>query len=405
MKIKIPIALLFFFCTGLFAQVEQHDVTVTNVMVPVRVFDNDTFIDNLKIEDFEIYEDGIPQKIEALYLASKGHIAREEEYREFSPKTSRSFYLIFQLLDYHPKLEQVIDHLFENVIVPGDSLSIQTPLKNYSLTSQALETKSKKVIAGELKKILRKDIQIGSTEYNSLVRDLSRLVRAIQSSAGFGGRADPMQGDQTDSQFGIEFLLPRYRDSLSKLDTLRGVDEKRFLGFASQLRNRGGQKNVFFFYQREFRPEIAPAVLNQMESAFQDRPEILGAIQELYMFYRRDVKMDIERLTQAFSDSGMTFNFMFMSKDPKYISGIRMKEQSEDVFAILSDAAQATGGVVDTSQAPDFAFKEAVKATDSYYILYYSPQNYRSDQTYKTIEVKLKGKEYKLKYRTGYYAR
>jgi VWFA-related protein len=398
-------SVLLFLCTGLSAQVEQHEVTVTNIMVPVRVFDGDVFVDDLKIEDFEIYEDGVLQKIEALYLTKKDHISREEEYKEFSPSTSRSFFLIFQLLEYHPKLAGVIDFFFENVIIPGDTLSVQTPMKNYSLTPQALQTKSPKVIADELKKILRKDIQAGSSEYNSLVRDLTRLVRSIQSAAGFRERSDPMTGDQTDSQFGVEFLLPRYRESLSKLDNLRVADEKKFLTFASQLKNREGQKNVFFIYQREFRPEIAPVVLNHMETQFQDRPEILGAIQELYMFYSRDVKMDVERLCRAFSDSGMTFNFIFMNKEPRYISGIRMNEQSEDVFEALSNAAAATGGVVDTSRNPDYAFKSAINSTESYYILYYSPKEYQRDGTFKNIEVRVKNKNYKLKYRTGYYAR
>jgi VWFA-related protein len=407
-KKTVSCTALFFLCIALFAQVEQHDVTVTNIMVPVRVFDGDEFIDSLKIENFELFEDGVPQNIEALYLAKKDRISREEEYKEFFPATNRSFYLIFQLTDYHPKLEGVIDFFFESVIVPGDTLTIQTPIKNYTLSQNALKTRSKKAVAAELKKILRKDIQVGSTEYNSLIRDLSRLVRAIQSSAGFGSRASATGGfetDQTDDQFGIEFLLPRYRNSLNKLDNLRVADEKKFLAFASHLKDREGQKNVFFFYQREFRPEIAPVVLNQMEAAYQDRPEVLGAIQELYMFYNRDLKMDLDRLTQAFSDSGMLFHFIFMSKDKKYISGIHMNEQSEDVFKALSNAAKATGGFMDSSHNPEIAFRNVINATEYYYILYYSPIDYRADGAFKNIEVRVKEKNYKLNYRTGYYAK
>lgn len=408
MKKTAIFSFLLILSLGAFAQQEQHEVTVTNVMVPVRVFDGNTFIDDLKIEDFEVYENGVLQKIEALYLANKDHISREEEVTEFSPATQRTFLLIFQLLDYHPKLEEVIDHFFQNIIVPGDTLSIQTPLKNYSLSPQALQTKSKDVISKELNKILRKDISTGSTEYNALLRDLTRLVRSIQSAAGFGDRSNAtadFESDQTDSQFGIEYLLPRYRDALSKLDDLRVVDEKRFLGFASQLKVREGQKNVIFFYQREFRPEIAPAVLSQMEAQYHDNMEVMGALQELYMFYSRDARMNMERLKQAFSDSGMIFNFIFMNKDPQYISGIRMNEQSEDIFEALTEAAHATGGTVDTSQNPDVAFKNAMNATETYYILYYSPVNYTADGTFKTIEVKLKNKDFNLKYRSGYYAK
>ncbi len=47
----------------LFAQEIQEKAVAINIEVPVRVFKGKTFIDNLTIDDFEIYEDGILQKI------------------------------------------------------------------------------------------------------------------------------------------------------------------------------------------------------------------------------------------------------------------------------------------------------------------------------------------------------
>ena len=46
-----------------FAQEIQHDAIAINIEVPVRVFKGKTFIDNLSIDDFEIYEEGVLQKI------------------------------------------------------------------------------------------------------------------------------------------------------------------------------------------------------------------------------------------------------------------------------------------------------------------------------------------------------
>ena len=51
---------------ALFAQEIQHDAIAINIEVPVRVFKGRTFIDNLTIDDFEIYEDGILQNTEAM---------------------------------------------------------------------------------------------------------------------------------------------------------------------------------------------------------------------------------------------------------------------------------------------------------------------------------------------------
>jgi hypothetical protein len=45
------------------AQELQHKTGAVNIEVPVRVFKGGTFIDNLTIEDFEVYEDGFLQNI------------------------------------------------------------------------------------------------------------------------------------------------------------------------------------------------------------------------------------------------------------------------------------------------------------------------------------------------------
>jgi VWFA-related protein len=388
---------------NLFPQAEQHKIIITNIIVPVTVLDGNRFVDDLTIDDFELYEDGKLQKIQALYLTNKAKIIRTEADQDFMPLLSRNFYLFFQALEYNPKINEAIDYFFSNVMLPGDTLSVMTPVKNYSLSSQALQSKSKEVLAKELKGIIRKDIQIGASNYNSLLRDLKRLVRGISSAGGQRSISDVETGSSS-SQFGIEFLLPRYKDTLSIMDNLRVVDEKKFLLFASRLKRLGSQKIVFFFYQREFRPEIHPSVLSRLTSMYQDDPNILGQVQDLFQMYNRAIKMNTERITQAFSDSSIQFNFIFMSKNQENISGVYMREQSEDVFDVFSEMANATGGTVDTSQNPAAGFINTAGKFESHYLLYYSPENYREDGQFKTIQLKVKDKNYKINHRIGYYA-
>lgn len=65
--------LLFILC--LFLPLTSQDIQkksqVINIEIPVRVFLGTTFIDNLILADFEIYEEGILQDIEAVYLVKK----------------------------------------------------------------------------------------------------------------------------------------------------------------------------------------------------------------------------------------------------------------------------------------------------------------------------------------------
>lgn len=387
--------------SSLYPQVEQHEVTVTSVAVPVRVFANDTFVDNLKITDFEIYEEGVLQDIDALYLTKENRIAREEEYKEYYPDTSRHFYMIFQITDYNPKFSETIDHLFKNVLLPGDSLEIMTPVSTYTLSPQAWESKPRDMLSQELQGLVRKDAKMGAAAYRSLMQDLKRLVRALSGTGQASGFGD---SGATTSGFSLEFLLPRYRQTLEKMETLRLVDESRFVGFASKLKRIQGQKNVFFFYQREFRPEIQPRIVSMYMSAYQDQPGILGDLQDLMNFYRRDSRVNAEVIQRAYADCSVFFNFIFMNKEPEHVSGIYMREQSEDLFELLSQIANSSGGVIDTAHDPSIAFKNGLVKANAFYILYYTPKNYQKDGAFKSIEVKLKEKNYKLAYRKGYYS-
>lgn len=400
MKKFIFLLALLLTVLNLSSQLEQQEVTVINIAVSTRVFDGNKFVGNLKIEDFELFEDGIPQKIEALYLTNKTHISKAEEYKKFAPQVSRSFYLLFQLLDYNPKLAEAFDYLFEEVLLPEDNLIIMTPVKTYSMPKQALKKFSKEQLSKEMQSIVRKDITIGSSQYKSIMRDLKRIVRGI-SGHRFMTDSESIGGEFSS----LSLSLPRYRQALLDMEKLRVVDEKWLLMFAQQLKRIEGQKNVFFFYQREFRPEISPANLSRLISMNQDNPGVLGDLQDLFQLYHRYTSHDVDKINQAFADVSLSFNFLFISKESEHISGIYMREQSEDVFKTFSEAANATGGIVNSSQNPSFAFKKALEASESYYLLYYFPKDYKKDGKFKNIEVKVKNKDYKITYRQGYYAK
>lgn len=97
------------------AQELQHDAVAINVEVPVRVFRGNRFLDHLTIDDFEVFEDGAVQKIEAVYLVKKTEITREdtamqkeEAQNKFAPQIARNFVLIFEVTDYLPKIKEAI---------------------------------------------------------------------------------------------------------------------------------------------------------------------------------------------------------------------------------------------------------------------------------------------------------
>ena len=109
-------------CTALFGlllfsqqQILIEESLVVNIEVPVRVFKDSDFVDNLSIKDFEVYENGVRQKIEAVYFIKKDIIQRKDEKKKFSPQTERTFYLFFELTEYDPRINEAVEYFIQNV--------------------------------------------------------------------------------------------------------------------------------------------------------------------------------------------------------------------------------------------------------------------------------------------------
>ncbi|MFH1935432.1 MAG: hypothetical protein ABIN18_28155 [Pseudomonadota bacterium] len=392
-------------------QILQEKSLVLNIEVPIRVFDGDEFVDNLTIKDIELFEDGIPQRIEALYLINQDLVKRKEEKKIFAPKTERTFYLFFEVTKYNPKMGEAIDYFIENVLLPNDNLFAVTPLKTYRLKDKGIEIKPRKDIADELKGYLKKDTHIGSIEYTSAVSDIKDVAKAI---AGYLS-GDSLRLDSGSTQ--IEIVKDRgvsnlpemitfYRISLEKLETLRKLDEMKLMEFAEYLKERGGQKYVFMFYQREFVPQIDPKILVPVLSAFQnvegmDLSQNLIDIEDLRF---RAPEIDFKKVQQAYADASTSIHFLFITTPREMIPGVYFAERSTDIFATFAEISKASGGMMDSSANPNYLLNKAIDASENYYLLYYTPKNYRADGKFRRIDVKVKGWKYRILHRAGYIA-
>ena len=370
------------------------------VPIVVRVFEGNRFVPDLSLKDFAIEESDLPVSSEALFLVRKSTIERRDGRADIQPDLSRRIVLLFQLTEYDNKISGALEFLFLKELLPTDTLEIQTPMHNYKLTAAALAAKPRDVLARELSGILRKDIIEGGMAYNSALRDLKRSVRQI-GRVGRTGLSDT-EGEIDDGT-SLEQQLMQYGEHLQQMESLRMVDENKLVSFAEGMKSLSGQKLVFFVYQREFRPEISPQTQDILVLNNQDRPDILAAVETLFSSYRRPINLNREPIIKAFADSGMSFNFLYMNREPERISGINMREQSEDVYKALSDAAEATGGVTDTSQNAAVSLASALTATESSYILYYTTSTAAPPGTFINLKVSVKGKDYRVVHRAGYF--
>jgi VWFA-related protein len=369
----LGVLLLILFSSG---QEIKEEAIAINIEVPVRVFDGDEFVDNLSIKDFEVYEDGVLQKIEAVYLIKKTTIEREESElkkevakRKFLPQPSkRQFYLVFEVIDYSRRLGEVIDYFFNKVFAPEDRLTVVTPMKTYRLKNELFANKPLEKVMSELKEKLKKDVITGNAEYKSIIREI----------------------------VGGETRLDLYL----RLKELMRLDEKKLMDFAEALKRVEGQKNVFLLYQKNAIP-VTSAPLDNITAE-----DLLGSASRL------DVTFDVDKVKHAYSDSSISAYFIYLTSTGDYLRDVEvdgprdmiLEDWSMNIFSAFNEVAKATGGLAESSANPAFSFEKAAEASEKYYLLYYTPKKYVADGKFKNIEVKVKDKNYKITHRAGYIA-
>ena len=387
----------------LFAQDIQEEAVAINIEVPTRVFKGKTFIDNLTIDDFEIYENGILQKTEAVYLIKKLDILREdtelsaEEAKEkFAPKVFRNFVFLFEIHEYLPKIGTAVEYFFDEVYAEGDSITVITPLQTYHFNYEVLGRLPKKEISKQLIGQIRKDLLKSSSVYRGLLRDLED-VKTYEQDAPVDSGMD-----------GVIRMM--HSDITQKLRNLRYLDENKFMEFADALKVKEGPKHVFFFLQKL----NIPIIRYNPVFGFDDLDEFEGFM-----------AIDGTKIQRIFSDASITAHMIYITKlsdldimgrDTAAVTstdeedtGVTamprvIQEVSGDIFSAFKDVADATGGVVDSSTNAAASFKKSVEASENYYLLYYSPKNYVANGKFMEITIKVKGQNYKITHRAGYIA-
>ncbi len=368
----------------------QHEVSVVNIEVPVRVFRGERFVDDLKLEDFEILEDGVPQAIEACHLVRGAEVARSEgQAAATKPRTARTIVLLFQVWSYFAEINDAVDVVFDRVILPGDSLIVLTPLKTYSMADRALDRMSGARLKEQMRSRLRQDIVAAGREYREALRLLEIAVSA--------------PSDEN---------LAAARDFLARLEGLRRVTTKDFIAFAKFLKNREGSKHVFLFYQVERLPKLSARRQNELMSEDPSDVNMLFNLMDQDLF-KRDPASDVRVIREAFSDSSVAIQFLFLTKTPvmefditalRPSSDIVYVEQSEDIYHTFDEIARATGGITVTSSNPAFALGRAAAAAENYYLLYYTPRGAGSKTAFRTIEVRVERPGVMVTHRAGYLA-
>lgn len=353
MGIRIGRAMVLLFSAACcFAQI-QHEISVVNISVPVRVFEGEKFVDSLKLADFEVYEDGKLQPAQAVYLIRASDVRRQEGAAKApAPATSRTFVLLFQLAEYLPEIDKAIDLFFESVYFSGDAVDIVTPQKTYRLRDRIDSKDRVRKAKYEVQSKIRQDVLVISGAYRSIIEDML---------------ADLGAGDPETA----EVNLNGYRTDLESLETLRTIDSERMSAFAAELKGRPGAKHVFLFYQREKVPQFNNRKLIQFLNS-SNSEEAFQAM-ELMSTYNREARIDREAIQRAFSDASVDVHFLYVTRNrrdpqmgvenPAILNDVQMAESSSPIYRVFREIAAATGGTSQASANPVALLRKAAEAS------------------------------------------
>ncbi len=385
---KISIWAVFFGLSilTLFPQELHHTAGVINVEVPVRVFDGDRFVGNLSINDFEVFEDGKPQKIVSLYLIHKTEVQKKEAAAapkaepapkiNFVPETSRNFLLIFELHDPMPKVNEALDYFFKEVFHKGDRVTVVSPKGTYKFKQETFDRVQPDEVARQLKKNLRKDILLGALDYKHIIQDIRDLDNA-----------------EMDGEVKMRMILNDIRQLRDRLT----VNDQGIRRLAQALKAQEGRKIIFLFYQKE--EILIPGSKYESSDYTQEA--------------RRPIDYNVKDIETIFADASLTVNFIFLTNsttdtfeitDMSRNDNRSLTDVSGSFYGAFREMAHASGGTTEASANALAAFRKTVTASENYYLLYYVPSQYKADGKFKTIQVSVKGKNYRVSNRSGYIA-
>ncbi len=389
--ILVLLAACGFFVLSLHPQELGHVVGDANIEVPVRVFDGEKFVDGLTHEDFEVFENGKPQNITALFLIRKANIQKKETSgpaaAKLTPEMGRTIVMQFEVLNPTPKLDEAIDFFFGQVLQPKDSLTVISPRATYRFKPEAMTRLPRRVIAQQLKDKLRKDILAGATEYKRLLRDFRDVLRL---------------------QIGPDQKLHQLQTVIEQLRNRVGIDEASLRKTAQALKAIKGQKYIYLFYEKELINSVSFGSFGDESLPQEER----GLSDMAAADMQRDLTINPKAIGQMFSDASITAHFIRLTQTTTNAGGLDQEGENalptKDLSASISESfnemARTTGGISETSANPLAALQKAATATENYYLLYYVPENYKADGSFKEIKVVAKEKRFRTTNRAGYFA-
>ncbi|MCI0470394.1 MAG: hypothetical protein L0Y73_01920, partial [Candidatus Aminicenantes bacterium] len=370
----------------------REEVKVVHVEVPVRVFYKGKPVDNLTIDDFELYEDKKLQTISSFTVVKKSI-----KIKDSTNAPSRFFVLVFRVTNYNKEFQDGVKHLFDNILDKNDGLLILA--NDESMTIDNLGNKEEAL--SRLNKLLSEQGQLARGQMNSYLKRIEQELgmnkfKVSLSQANYGNIQDFLRKYLTTwKEYKERYLMPNLG---------------RYYAFARHLETVKREKWVINFFQMETLPDIVMTneIRRMLNNFIDSLLESTNAEQVSYGRILRTLAAEIneesnikltfpvEDVSRLFYKVDAVFHTIFMTTT----FGLEVKDFEnskiiKDMMDCLGDITRSSGGTLEAANDIQPAIDKIIAGESLYYRLTYSPQN---PQKPGKIKIKTGNKKYDVRY-------
>lgn len=393
---KIILLRVVFFIIGSLLVIGQEtireEVKVVHVEVPVRVLYKGKSVDNLTINDFELYEDKKLQTISSFNIVNKSI-----KIKDSTNPPSRFFVLVFRVTNYNKEFQDGVKYLFDNILDKNDGLLVLA--NDVSMTIDNLGEKEEAL--SRLNNLLLAQGQLARGQMTS-------YLKRIEQELGMNNfKVLLSQGDFRRTQDFLRKYLKTWKEYKERY-LMPNLD--RYYSFARHLETIKREKWVINFFQMETLPDIV--MTGEMRRALNNSTSnLLESTNTEYVSYGQILRtltneideelnialtFPVEDISKLFYKVDATFHTIFM----RTTIGVESQDFEnskiiKDMEKCLADITRSTGGSLEVANDIQPAIDKIIGEENVYYRLTYSPQ---TPQKPGRIKIKTSNKKYDVLY-------
>lgn len=374
-------ALLLVFVHGVMAQEKDNktifeEITVVNTQFPVRVYSGDRPVGGLQKSDFKLFVNGKERAINGFFEVNKKLGAPQPHTRRPAGNADapgRLFVFIFNISDYHLKIQKDVETIFNRILQTGDRYMVIS--NNFFLPEAVL--KDRNVEKLRFNEILEREAQRLKMQTMQMEVELKGI------SAEFLRRIEDAE-EQKMEDYPVSIFRDYFQEYLLILTQFKqgyfAMAREQYIKVAEYLKTQDVEKWVLNFFQVGLFPQttIHGRIQSTINAFANDHRQADRVKLEMMKFEPEIQTVDkwlVDNVSKLFINTGATVHTLLtLPRIAVPMDDYEYKPLSTDSENILREIARLTGGIVRQGLTSDKFIDDISQQPDIFYMLSFIPE-------------------------------